>query len=127
MTRQSKAYACALLTVLFWSTIASAGKITLRYLTPIELVLYASIVSSIVLLTTLTFQKKLSLIRQVSVKEWGLSVGYGLLNPFLYYLVLFKAYDILPAQQAQPLAHLQQTSHHVFASLSMQTLNQMLA
>ena len=25
----------------------------------------------------------------------------GLLNPFLYYLVLFQAYDLLPAQQAQ--------------------------
>ncbi len=27
----------------------------------------------------------------------------GLLNPFLYYLVLFKAYSLLPAQEAQPL------------------------
>jgi drug/metabolite transporter (DMT)-like permease len=27
----------------------------------------------------------------------------GALNPFIYYLVLFKAYDILPAQVAQPL------------------------
>ena len=27
----------------------------------------------------------------------------GFLNPFLYYLVLFKAYDLLPAQEAQPL------------------------
>ena len=25
----------------------------------------------------------------------------GLVNPFLYYLVLFKAYDLLPAQEAQ--------------------------
>jgi hypothetical protein len=48
MSRQSKAYACALLTVLFWSTIASAGKITLRYIRPIDLVLYASVVSTIV-------------------------------------------------------------------------------
>lgn len=27
----------------------------------------------------------------------------GFLNPFLYYLILFKAYDLLPAQQAQPI------------------------
>ena len=101
MTCQSKAYACALLTVLFWSTIASAGKISLRYLRPVELVFYASIVSSAVLLITLIFQKKLPLLKQLSIKTWGLSIGYGLLNPFLYYLVLFKAYDILPAQQAQ--------------------------
>jgi drug/metabolite transporter (DMT)-like permease len=28
---------------------------------------------------------------------------FGLLNPFIYYLILFKAYELLPAQQAQPL------------------------
>ena len=27
----------------------------------------------------------------------------GFLNPFLYYLILFKAYDLLPAQEVQPL------------------------
>jgi len=27
----------------------------------------------------------------------------GFLNPFLYYIVLFKAYTLLPAQQAQPI------------------------
>ena len=27
----------------------------------------------------------------------------GLINPFLYYLILFKAYDLLPAQEAQPI------------------------
>eukprot|EP00831_Metopus_contortus_P078701 TRINITY_DN7668_c0_g1_i1.p2 TRINITY_DN7668_c0_g1~~TRINITY_DN7668_c0_g1_i1.p2 ORF type:complete len:273 (-),score=52.07 TRINITY_DN7668_c0_g1_i1:259-1077(-) len=27
----------------------------------------------------------------------------GILNPFLYYMILFKAYDLLPAQEAQPI------------------------
>jgi len=31
------------------------------------------------------------------------SAGLGFLNPFLYYAVLFEAYDILPGQVAQPL------------------------
>jgi drug/metabolite transporter (DMT)-like permease len=39
----------------------------------------------------------------MSASDWLLSVKLGVLNPFLYYLVLFKAYDLLPAQQAQPL------------------------
>lgn len=30
-------------------------------------------------------------------------LGLGILNPFLYYLILFKAYDLLPAQIAQSL------------------------
>ena len=31
------------------------------------------------------------------------SIGLGILNPFLYYIVLFKAYSVLPAQQAMTL------------------------
>lgn len=34
-------------------------------------------------------------------ENWFLSVKFGFLNPFLYYLVLLYAYDLLPAQQAQ--------------------------
>jgi drug/metabolite transporter (DMT)-like permease len=39
----------------------------------------------------------------MSGTEWLLSLKLGALNPLLYYLVLFKAYELLPAQQAQPL------------------------
>jgi len=31
------------------------------------------------------------------------AAGFGIVNPFLYYVVLFEAYDRLPAQIAQPL------------------------
>lgn len=36
-------------------------------------------------------------------RQYLQSLGMGFLNPFLYYLILFKAYDLLPAQEAQPL------------------------
>ena len=36
-------------------------------------------------------------------KDILFSVAMGFLNPFFYYLILFKAYDNLPAQVAQPL------------------------
>ena len=36
-------------------------------------------------------------------KQWGRYALIGLLNPVIYYLVLFKAYDLLPAQIAQPI------------------------
>lgn len=101
MTRQTKAYAYALATVALWSTIASASKITLRHINPAQLVFYSSIVSTGVLFLTLVFQKKTRLLMEVSPREWAVSTGFGLLNPFAYYLVLFKAYDMLPAQQAQ--------------------------
>jgi drug/metabolite transporter (DMT)-like permease len=101
MTNQRKAYIFALITVGLWSTVATVSKLSLRYLSPAELLLYACAVSSIVLLFILQAQHKLSGLLALSRQEWLTSVGFGLLNPFLYYLILFKAYDLLPAQQAQ--------------------------
>lgn len=101
MKNQTKAYLYALITVGLWSTIASASKLTLSRLTPAEVLLYASTVSTVVLFCIVIAQKKLIKITMLSKQQWLTSVGFGFLNPFAYYLVLFKAYDLLPAQQAQ--------------------------
>jgi drug/metabolite transporter (DMT)-like permease len=101
MKIQTKAYLYALITVGLWSTIASASKITLGHLSPAEVLLYASAVSTVVLFIIVLLQKKIRKITTLSGREWMTSIGFGLLNPFAYYLILFKAYDLLPAQQAQ--------------------------
>ncbi len=101
MKNQTKAYIYALITVGLWSTIASASKLTLSRLSPAEVLLYASAVSTVVLFTIVVVQNKLRIIATLTQREWLVSIGFGLLNPFAYYLVLFKAYDLLPAQQAQ--------------------------
>ena len=103
MTDQQKAYIYAGLTVLIWSTVASAFKISLRYLTPLQLLLWADIFSMVCLLLILIFQKKLLLLFRYSPKDFIRAGMLGVLNPFLYYVVLFAAYDLLPAQEAQPL------------------------
>jgi drug/metabolite transporter (DMT)-like permease len=103
MTNQAKAYCFALVSVLLWSTVASAFKISLRYLTPVELLFYASCFSCCVLFAALALQKKLTLLTTADGAVWKTSVLFGFLSPFLYYLILLKAYDLLPAQQAQPL------------------------
>jgi len=103
MKNQRQAYLYGLATVLLWSTVASAFKLSLRHLSPVELLFYACFTSCLVLLGVLAVQHKLVLLRQLTVADWRRSFQLGLLNPFLYYLVLFKAYDLLPAQQAQPL------------------------
>ncbi len=46
MDNQKKAYLYALATVLFWSTVASAFKITLGYLTFLEMLFLASLTSA---------------------------------------------------------------------------------
>ena len=88
---------------MFWSTVAPAFKLALRELNPLQLLFYASITSVTALFIILLCQRKIGLLLNLSVKEVFRSALLGFLNPFIYYLVLFKAYSILPAQEAQPL------------------------
>jgi len=103
MEKQRQAYLFGLAAVLCWSTVATAFKLSLRYLDPIQLLLYASLTSILVLAAVLAVQGRLGLLFGYSRREYLQSLGLGLLNPLLYYLVLLKAYDLLPAQEAQPL------------------------
>ncbi len=103
MTDKNKAYVLALTVVFCWSTVAAAFKLALRYLTVPELVLYSSFFSAVALLVILLLQKKIALLKKLKRKEVLTSLFLGALNPFVYYLVVFKAYDLLPAQMAQPL------------------------
>jgi drug/metabolite transporter (DMT)-like permease len=103
MSDQNKAYLYAGLAIFFWSTVASAFKIALRHLDYFHLLLFASLTSTTLLLLILLVQKKTHLLLNSSLPDIGRSMLFGLLNPFLYYLILFKAYSLLPAQVAQPL------------------------
>jgi drug/metabolite transporter (DMT)-like permease len=103
MEKQKKAYLYACLAVVFWSTSASAFKISLAHLDVLTLLLLASTTSAIVLLLYLLSQNKLRLLKALSKEDYLRSAFLGFLNPFLYYTVLFKAYSILLAQEAQPL------------------------
>ncbi len=101
MTRQQKAYACGLSAVLAWSTVATAFKISLAHLSPAQLVLYASLASLLALLAILLVQGRLPELVQAARTDWKRSLLFGAINPFAYYLVLFQAYALLPAQEAQ--------------------------
>jgi len=103
MEKQKQAYIYAIASVSLWSTVASAFKISLRYLDFLQLLFYASITSILILFLSLLIQNKLELLKRYSKKDYLRSVLLGFLNPFLYYVVLFKAYSLLPAQEAQPL------------------------
>ncbi len=103
MTNQQKAYLCAVPAVLLWSTVASAFKVTLRELDVLQMLCIASVVSASVLFVIALVQRKAALVFRQTRRDLLRSAGMGFLNPFLYYVVLFKAYDLLPAQQALPL------------------------
>ncbi|WP_102524011.1 DMT family transporter [Vibrio tapetis] len=89
--------------VLLWSTVATAFKLTLAELSPIQMLTVASIVSVITLFSICAVQGKLSQLSSTFIANPWYYIILGLINPLGYYLILFKAYDLLPASQAQPL------------------------
>jgi drug/metabolite transporter (DMT)-like permease len=103
MEKQKRAYLCAGAAVLFWATSASAFKISLGHIDVFSLLFYASATSTVAFFVYILISNKLKLLRSLSARDYAYSVFLGFLNPFLYYSVLFKAYSLLPAQEAQPL------------------------
>ena len=98
MKNQKKAVFYALLAVLCWSTVATAFKLSLENLEFDELIFYSVIISLLIMPVIITVKKEW---RFFSLKQNKLrSLLNGLLNPFIYYLLLFKAYDLLKAQEA---------------------------
>jgi drug/metabolite transporter (DMT)-like permease len=63
----------------------------------------AAIVSTLVLGITILIQGKAGLLTTIKRGDLLRASLLGIANPFLYYLLLFKAYSLLPAQIAQPL------------------------
>lgn len=103
MTNQGKAYLFAGIAIFFWSTVATAFKIALRHIDFVQLLFIATWTSFIFYLVFAILQGKVATIVRSSLKEYMYSALLGLINPFVYYLILFKAYSLLPAQVAQPL------------------------
>jgi len=99
-SNQNKAYLFAGIAIFFWSTVATAFKLALEHLEPIQLVFYSTLFSVIVLFFITLIQGKLNLIKDFSRRDLLRCAFLGLLNPCLYYIILFKGYDILPAQEA---------------------------
>lgn len=97
------AFALGMLTVLFWSTVATAFKLSLRHLDILQLLLYSSLTATVCLYAIVAARGQWRTVWQLRREDYLRCAGLGLLNPLCYYLVLFKAYDLLPAQIAQAL------------------------
>ena len=103
MHRQRQAVLLTLLVILFWGTAASAFKIALRQVSPYTLLVCAAAVSTCALLLILLGRGQLGQLRTLPRPVLVRAALLGLLNPFLYYLVLFTAYSLLPGQIAMAL------------------------
>lgn len=97
------AFALGMLTVLCWSTVATAFKLTLRHADVFQLLLYSSLTATVSLYAMLAARGQARSVWHLRRGDYFRCAGLGLLNPLAYYLVLFKAYDLLPGQVAQAL------------------------
>lgn len=100
MQLQTQAYLYAGATVLCWSTVATAFKLSLRHVAADVLVFYSSMISAGVLLCIAVPTGRLGQLQEWRMGDLRTSLVLGFLNPFLYYVVLFRAYAVLPAQEA---------------------------
>jgi len=93
----------ALMAVAMWSTVATAFKLSLAEMTLLQLLTGASFFSTLVLIIFLFFQGKLNETIDDIPRNVKSILLLALLNPVIYYIILFKAYELLPAQVAQTL------------------------
>ncbi len=83
-----------------WSTVATAFKVALAYLDTVQLLFYATLTASLVLFVVTLARSGLGKLVDAARRHWRMALVAGLLNPVIYYQVLFSAYDLLPAQVA---------------------------
>ncbi len=100
MTQDRQAMLFGLGAVALWSTVATAFKVALGEMSPLELIWLAVGVSWLVLGALMLRQ---GLWRSSIRHGWRTAAWAGLMNPVAYYLVLFAAYDRLPGQEAMAL------------------------
>jgi drug/metabolite transporter (DMT)-like permease len=111
------AYGYGLSAVLLWSTVATAFKLGLKHFTPTELLFISNLVSVMVLFVLGYTTKRSELKSGLTGKNFYRSMLSGFINPFLYYIILFKGYSLLPAQVAQPVNFLWPVILSLFSAL----------
>jgi drug/metabolite transporter (DMT)-like permease len=84
MQNQSKAYSLALISIGFISTITAF----------------------VFLGVVIIIKGKITVLKKITLKQTLNSAMMGLFNPFLYYLVLFEAYNRIPAQEGVALNYI---------------------
>lgn len=103
----SRAYFFAGGTILCWATVATAFKWALADTTPAGLLWVATLTSFLALgigwMVRSGGKNVFQTLHSLSAGTWAKAALLGFVNPFLYYLILFKAYSLLPAQVAQSL------------------------
>ncbi len=99
---ERKALTYGILTILAWSTVSTAFKISLTHMAPMQLIFISMLTASGFLTLYLFFTKGLFEIINYAKKDFAKMAILGIIL-FVYYVLLFMGYERLPAQIAQPI------------------------
>lgn len=106
MQGSSRPVVLASVAVLSWSTVATAFKVALQSMSTFEMLFVACATSLIIFTIWMLITGEWRELRLLTSKIWIRFALLGLIAPVVYYLMLFQAYDMLPAQIAQPINYI---------------------
>ena len=89
--------------VLSWSTVATAFKVALQTMNTFEMLFVACATALIIFTVWMLVTGSWHELRLIRGQLWIRFAVLGLIAPVVYYLMLFEAYNLLPAQIAQPI------------------------
>lgn len=92
--------------VLSWSTVATAFKVALQSMSTFEMLFVACSTALIIFTVWMLLSGAWHELRLLTPQLWMRFAVLGLIAPTVYYLMLFEAYDLLPAQVAQPINYI---------------------
>lgn len=92
--------------VLSWSTVATAFKIALQTMSTFSMLFVSCATALIIFTSWMLVTGTWKELRLLTTNIWMRFAVLGLIAPVVYYLMLFKAYDLLPAQIAQPINYI---------------------
>ena len=96
---EKRSLTMGLCAVLLWSTVATGFKLGLELLSVLQLLWLGTLISLVVFFLYGIFTNQLTPSKRLLSESFIL----GMINPVVYYIILFAAYDRLPAHIAQPL------------------------
>ncbi len=99
-TSEGRALLFGLGAVMLWSTVATAFNLSLKFISPLQLVTVASVTSWFFLSGWLLVSGQMGNLLRHPRGEIPRLLALGVINPALYYFLLFGAYARLPAQEA---------------------------
>jgi len=93
------AYLYVSLTSLLWGSSAAAGKLMLRDVSNLQLLLLASSVATVALFVIALIQKKIHIVKQYKLRDYKNFALLGLFGIVFYYSFYFAGLSIAPAQE----------------------------